>query len=110
MTLTLELSDLRNANGEALAQLSGSTDERLDQNLAEIESFLLSLYRIAVLAVRSEHQIDRAADVWRETLAVIDSATPQVQEVATEHETAGIVLNRILELRSAASDMLDLYT
>src|SRR5262245_49482217 len=98
MTLTLELSDLRIANEEALAQLSRTTEERFDAELGEIENFLLSIYRIAVLAVRSEHQIDRAAEVWRETLEVIDSAARQVQTVAARHGGTHASLDRILEI------------
>ena len=74
VTLTLELSDLRNANEKALVQLGRTTEEDFDAELAEIENFLLSLYRFAVLAVRSEQEIQRAAEVWRETLDVIDGA------------------------------------
>jgi hypothetical protein len=67
VTLTLELWDLRSANEKALAQLSRTTEEEFDAELVEIENFLLSIYRFAVLAVRGQQEIARAADVWRET-------------------------------------------
>src|SRR5438477_11784563 len=70
MTLTVDLAELRTANEKALAALSRTSKERFDTELAEIENFLLSLYRFAVLAVRNEQEIERAAEVWRETLDV----------------------------------------
>ena len=54
-----DLSELRSANEKALAQLSRTTEKQFDLELAEIENFLLSLYRFAVLAVRSEQAIER---------------------------------------------------
>jgi len=109
VTLTLELSELRSANEKALAQLSCTAKEQFDRELAEIENFLLSLYRFAVLAVRSEQEIERAAEVWRETLDVIDHAAEQVQTLATGQPGRHPSVDRILEIRSAASDMLQLY-
>ena len=110
MTLNLELSDLRNANEKALAQLGRTTEEHFDEELVEIENFLLSLYRFAVLAVRSEQEIQRAADAWRETLDVIDSAARRIQAVAAQRPGVHPSLDRVLEIRHAASDMLALYT
>ena len=109
MTLTLELSELRSANEEALEQLSRSTEDQFDAQLAEIESFLLSIYRFAVLAVRREQEMARAAAVWRETLDVIDRATKRVQSLAAKHSGVHPSLDRILEIRHAASEMLALY-
>jgi hypothetical protein len=109
VTLTLELSDLRCANEKALAQLSRTTEEEFDLQLAEIENFLLSIYRFAVLAVRCEREIERAADVWRETLEVIDRAARQVQALSARHPGVQPSLDRMLEIRHAASDMLALY-
>jgi hypothetical protein len=109
--LTLELSDLRESNEKALTELSRAPVERFDAELGEIKNFLLSVYRFAVLAVRNEREIGRAAAAWRETLDVIDSATRQVQALATQRGISGThpALDRILEIRSAASDMLALY-
>ena len=107
--MTLELSDLRSANEKALAQLSRTTEEDFDSELAEIENFLLSIYRFAVLAVRGKGQIEAAADVWRETLEVMDRAARQVQALSTRHPGVHPSLDRILEIRHAASDMLALY-
>ena len=109
MTLTLDLSDLRCANEKALAQLASANEECFDLELAEMENFLVSLYRFAVLAVRSKQEIERAAEVWRETLDVIDRAARQVQALAAQHSGAHPSLDRILEIRQAASDMLALY-
>lgn len=109
MTLTLELSELRSANEEALEQLSRTTEDQFDAQLAEIENFLLSLYRFAVLAVRREQEMARAAAVWRETLDVIDRAAKRVQSLATKHSGVHPSLDRILEIRHAASEMLALY-
>ena len=109
MTLTLEFSDLRSANEKALAQLGRTTEEKFDAELAEIENFLLSIYRFAVLAVRGEQDIERAADVWREVLEVIDRAARQVQALAARHPGVHPSLDRILEIRHAASEILALY-
>ena len=109
VTLTLELSALRSDNEKALAQLAAANEERFDSELAEIENFLLSLYRFAVLAVRSKQEIERAAEVWRETLEVIDRAARQVQALAGRRAGAHPSLDHILEIRRAASDMLALY-
>jgi hypothetical protein len=109
VTLTLELSDLRSANEKALAQLGRTTEEEFDTELAEIENFLLSIYRFAVLAVRGKHEIERAAEVWRETLEVIDSAVRQVQTLSARHPGVHPSLDRILEIRHAATDMLALH-
>ena len=51
MTLTLELTDLRETNEQALTQLNCATEARFDAELAEIENFPLSHYRFAVFAV-----------------------------------------------------------
>lgn len=72
MTLTLELEDLRKTNEVALTQLDCSTAADFNVQLAAIENFLLSVYRFAVLAVRNEKDMERAAALWRETLDVID--------------------------------------
>jgi hypothetical protein len=109
VTLALELSDLRSANERALAQLGRTTEEEFDVELAEIENFLLSIYRFAVLAVRGKQEIDRAAEVWRETLEVIDSAARQVQTLSARHPGVHPSLDRILEIRHAATDMLALH-
>lgn len=109
MTLTLELSDLRSANEKALAQLSCTTEEEFDAELAEIENFLMSLYRFAVLAVRGKQDIEPAAEVWRETLEVMERAARQVQALSARHPGVHPSLDRILEIRHAASDMLALY-
>jgi hypothetical protein len=109
VTLTLELSDLRSANEKALEQLSRTTEEKFDAELAEIENFLLSIYRFAVLAVRGKQEIEPAAEVWRETLEVIDRAARQVQELSARHPGVHPSLDRILEIRHAASEMLALY-
>ncbi len=109
VTLTLELSELRSANEKALAQLSATAENQFDPTLAEIENFLLSLYRFAVLAVRSEREMGRAADIWRETLDIVDHAARQVQALAPRHPGTHPSLDRILEIRHAASDMLALY-
>ena len=109
VTLTLELSDLRIANEKALAQLSSTTEEEFDAELGEIENFLLSIYRFAVLAVQGKKEIESAADVWRETLEVIDGAARQVQTLSARHPGVHPSLDRILEIRHAASDMLALY-
>jgi len=110
VTLTLELSELRNANDKALAQLSRTGEDKFDAELKEIEDFLLSLYRFAVLAVRREQEMDRAAALWQETLDVIDRAARRVQGLAVRYPGAHPSLDRILEIRDAASDMLALYT
>jgi len=110
VTLTLELSDLRSANEKALAQLGRTSEEQFGAELAEIENFLLSLYRFAVLAVRSEQEIQRAAEAWRETLDVIDGAARRIQAVAAQRSGVQPSLDRILEIRHAASDMLARYT
>jgi hypothetical protein len=109
VTLTLELSDLRSANEKALAQLSRTTEEEFDAELAEIENFLLSIYRFAVLAARGQEEIEGAAGIWRETLAVMDRAARQVRALSARHPGVHPLLNRILEIRRAASDMLALY-
>jgi len=109
VALTLELSDLRSASEKALAQLSRATEEEFDAELVEIENFLLSIYRFAVLAVRGKEEIERAADVWPETLEVIDRAARQVQAPSARHPGGHPSLDRILEIRHAASDMLALY-
>jgi hypothetical protein len=110
VTLTLELSELCSANEKALAQLSRTPEDQFDAELAEIENFLLSLYRFAVLAVKKESEIERAAEVWRETLDLIDGAARRVQTLAARHPGVHPSLDRILEIRHAASDMLALYT
>jgi hypothetical protein len=111
MTLTLELSDLRESNKKALTELGRAPADRFDAQLAEIENFLLSVYRFAVLAVRNEKEIERASAAWRETLDVIDSAARQVQSLTSQRGIRNThpSLDRILEIRSAASDMLALY-
>jgi hypothetical protein len=109
VTLTLELSDLSSANDKALAQLERTTEQEFDAELAEIENFLLSIYRFAVLAVRGKTEIEHAAEVWRETLEVIDRAARQVQLFSARHPGVHPSLDRILEIRHAASDMLALY-
>jgi hypothetical protein len=109
MTLTLELSELRSANEQALDHLSRSTEAQFDGQLAEIENFLLSIYRFAVLAVRREQDMARAAAAWRETLDVIDAAAKRVQRLAAKHAGVHPSLDRILEIRHAASEMLALY-
>ncbi|MEK7676778.1 MAG: hypothetical protein AAB676_13180 [Verrucomicrobiota bacterium] len=109
MTLTLELSELRSTNEEALEQLSHTTEEQFDVQLVEMENFLLSIYRFAVLAVRREQEMARAAAVWRETLDVIDRAAKRVQSLAAKHSGVHPSLDRILEIRHAASEMLALY-
>ena len=108
MTLTLELPDLRNANEKALAQLSRTTEAQFDLELAEIENFLLSRYRFAVLAVRSEREIERAAGIWRETLGGIDGAARKIQALSAKHPGVQPSLDRILDIRNAASAMLAL--
>ena len=110
VTLTLELSALRSDNEKALAQLASANEERFDSELAEIENFLLAIYRFAVLAVRREQEMARAAAVWRETLDVIDRAAKRVQSLAAKHSGVHPSLDRILEIRHAASEMLALYT
>jgi len=111
VTLTLELADLRENNEQALAHLSQASEDRFGAELAEIENFLLSLYRFAVLAVRNVQEIDQAATAWRETLALIDSSARRVQALAQERgvDRSSPSLDRILEIRSAASEMLALY-
>ena len=109
MTLTLELSELRSTNEEALEQLSQTTEAEFDGQLAEIENFLLSIYRFAVLAVRREQEMARAAALWRETLEVIDGAAKRVQGLAAKHSSKHPSLDRILEIRHAATEMLALY-
>ena len=109
MTLTLELSELRSANEEALAQLGRSTGERFDEQLAEMENFLLAIYRFAVLAVRREQEMTRAAALWRETLEVIDRAASRAQTLAEKNPGVHVSLDRILEIRHAASEMLALH-
>jgi hypothetical protein len=106
VTLTLDLEDLRSANEKALAQLGRTSREEFDAELAEVENFLLSIYRFAVLAVRGQQKIERAAEVWRETLEVINSAAKQAQALSAQHPGLHPSLDRILEIRSAASDML----
>ncbi|SRR6266567_4139831 len=108
MTLTLEVEDLRRTNEEALAQLGRSTEAEFDAQLAEIENFLLSVYRFAVLAVRREQEMERAA-LWRETLDVIDRAASRAQALATRYPGVHASLDRILEIRHAATEMLALY-
>ena len=109
MTLTLELEDLRKTNEQALAQLDRSTEAQFDSQLADIENFLLSVYRFAVLAVRSEREMERAAALWRETLDVIDRAASRAQALAARHPGVHASLDRILEIRHAATEMLALY-
>jgi hypothetical protein len=109
MTLTLELSELRSANEVALEQLSRSSEDQFDAQLAEIENFLLAIYRFAVLAVRREKEMAQAAALWRETLDVIDNAAKRVQTLASKYEGIHPSLDRILEIRHAASEMLALY-
>jgi hypothetical protein len=109
MTLTLDLSELRSANEKALAQLGQTTERNFDSELTEIENFLMSIYRFAVLAVRGKQEIERAAEVWRETLEMIDRAARQVQTLSAQHPGVHPSLDRILEIRHAASDMLALY-
>jgi len=108
VTLSLELSKLRTANEEALAKLSRTTEQEFDLELAEIENFLLSLYRFAALTVRNEQEIERAAQIWRETLDVIDGAARKIQSLAETRPGGHPSLDRILDIRNAASDMLAL--
>jgi hypothetical protein len=108
VTLTLELSKLRTANEEALAKLSRTTEQEFDLELAEIENFLLSLYRFAALTVRNEQETERAAQIWQETLDVIDGAARKIQRLAESRPGGHPPLDRILDIRNAASDMLAL--
>ena len=57
VTLTLELSDLRSANERALAQLSHSTEEEFDAELAKIEfaSRTREIYVQMNFAVSGDH-------------------------------------------------------
>ena len=103
------MSDLRSENEKALEQLSRTPEAQFDTELAEVEAFLLSLYRFAVLAVRSEQKIERAAEIWRETLDVIDRSARQIQTIAARHPGIHPSLDRILEIRYGASEMLALY-
>ena len=89
--------------------MSRSTEDQFDAQLAQIENFLLSIYRFAVLAVRREQEMARAAAAWRETLDVIDRAAKRVQSLAEKHSGVHPSLDRILEIRHAASEMLALY-
>ena len=109
MTLTLELKDLRETNEEALAQLDRSSEAQFDEQLVEIENLLLSVYRFAVLAIRREKEIQRAAALWRETLGVIDDAAKRVQGLLAKHSGVHPSQDRILEIRHAATEMLALY-
>jgi len=109
MTLTLELDELRKTNEEALSQLGRSTGAQFDEQLAEIENFLLAVYRFAVLAVKREPKMERAAALWQETLDVIDRAASRTQALAAKNPGVHVSLDRILEIRHAASEMLALY-
>ena len=62
-----------------------------------------------MLAVKQEQEIDRAADIWRETLELIDSVSARVQTLVTHHPGSHAALGPILEIRNAAADMLALY-
>src|SRR5260370_534997 len=87
----------------------GAEESEFDESLAEMENFLLWVYRFGVVAVRSEREMERAADIWRETLDIVDHAARQVQALAPRHPGTHPSLDRILEIRHAASDMLALY-
>ncbi|PWU09204.1 MAG: hypothetical protein C5B50_27760 [Verrucomicrobia bacterium] len=109
VTLTLELSELRSANEKALEQLGRANEEQFDLELTEIENFLLSLYRFAVLSVKTEREMARAAEIWRETLDLISSSAAEAQTAASQHPGDHPSLPRIIAIRDAASDMLALY-
>ncbi len=81
----------------------------MPETLTETEAFLLSLYRFAVFAVRTEQEIQRAADVWRETLDVIDSTVTRVQALVGHNPGIHASVDRILEIRRAASETFALY-
>jgi hypothetical protein len=89
--------------------MSRRSKQKFDVDLTETENFLLSIYRFAVVAARGRKEIDGAAEVWRETLEVIDRAARQVQVLTTQHANVHPSLDRILEIRRAASDILALY-
>ena len=65
--------------------------------------------RLAVVAVHGKEEIEPAAEVWRETLEVIDRAARQVQALSRRYPGVHPSLDRILEIRHAASDMLALH-
>jgi len=109
VTLTLEMSDLREANQKALTQITLASKDRLGAELAQIENFLSSVYRFAVLVVRREHEMKRAAEIWRESLDLFDHAAEQIKILASERPGIHASLGRILEIRAAASDMLALH-
>ena len=84
----------------AASDRSSAIDERLAEMGAKMRVSYGSL---------DEQEIESAADVWRETLEVIDRAARQVQALSARRPGIHPSLDRVLEIRHAASDMLALY-
>lgn len=110
MTLTLDIADLREAGDQALEQLGHSPEAEFDRKLTEIEVFLLTLYRFGVLAAKRETEFERAADVWRSAVDLIDGSVSRAQALASRRPGVHPALDRMLEIRYAASEMLKLHS
>lgn len=109
MTLTLDIADLRAAGDQALEQLGQSQESEFDRKLTEVEVFLLALYRFGVLAAKRETEIECAADVWRSAVDLIDGSVSRAQALACIRPGVHPALDRMLEIRCAASEMLKLH-
>ncbi len=109
MTLTLDMADLRATVDQALEQLRNAQVSDFDRKLTEIEVFLLTLYGFVALAAKRETEIERAAEVWRSALELIEGSVACAQAHANRWPGLHTAVDRMLQIRYAASEMLKLH-
>lgn len=109
MTVTLE-----DFHALAEADLREFDESRTSTGLptveaAKLESQVLQLYRLTVLAVRREESDDAAAQLWRNMVRLCDDACLRLSRVQDENPGCRVSHDRLLELRAKCARLADLH-
>ncbi len=113
---SLELKELGDSSISAfdkrIAAISAELCGPLHQEARQLETELLTIYRIIVLAVRKEENMKAVADAWGALVAMCDNAARSLRQLTTKHPACGAdyYCDRVLDLRSKCNRLQQMHS
>ena len=78
----------------------------------QLETELMMLYKATVLCVRREPEMDRVAARWGEMVQLCEGSLTRLQQLSEKHPNCGadIYYDRVFELRSKCQRLHEMHT
>lgn len=115
--MRLEISDITKINESALKAFDESiatADPRtcweFNEAVARLESQLIQLYGIVVLALKGEDDLSVIAKTWGRMVGICDHVARKIGSLARQHPACAVSHDKILDLRNRCERLRNLHS